>query len=544
MEIKRCVNCMEEITGSVCLHCGYQEDGAEQITYGLKRNSILRGRYLIGNVLGQGGFGITYLGFDIALEIKVAVKEYFPMGYASRDCTRSNQLTWNHSQYGQEQWKKGNENFLKEARRMAKIDVLPEIVRVRDTFMENQTSYIVMDYVEGETLKSWLLRNGTMKFPDCIRMLLPLMDSLGAVHACGLIHRDISPDNIMVLPNGKVRLLDMGAAKDLTMECNGTSQLVTKKGFSPVEQYLESGKIGTWTDVYALCATIYYCITGKMVPEAMERAVAGDTLAFDVPMQEPLSEEAVLTLRQGLAVKAQDRIQTIGELISRLSGTENAHEEKTVIPVEPADTLPVAEEKTVQGYNADLTENSAESPETMSFHWGDNAQTEPDLPKKPKPNKKGLAKIAAAAAVFLALIVLVSLVRGGQPDDYEYQVQGDGVAITSYKGKDTVVEIPSEIRHRPVTEIGDYAFDRYDSLTEVTIPDSVTKIGEGAFQGCSNLTEVTIPDSVTEIGKYAFAYCLNLEKISLPAYCKAADAAFKWCGKVRITYREYVDANT
>lgn len=317
MEIKRCVNCMEEITGSVCPYCGYQENQTEQALYGLKRNSILRGRYLVGNVLGQGGFGITYIGFDIALEIKVAIKEYFPMGYASRDYTHSNQITWNIMRDGQEQWKKGSEGFLKEARRMAKIDVYPEIVRVRDTFMENNTSYIVMDYVEGETLKAWLLKNGTMKFSDCVRMLAPLMQSLNRVHKRGLIHRDISPDNIMLLPDGEVRLLDLGAAKDLSIESNGTSQLVTKKGFSPSEQYMENGSIGTWTDVYALSATIYYSITGKMVPEALDRLM-GDTLRFDVPLKEALSEKAIETLKEGLAIKSEDRIQTVEELEERL----------------------------------------------------------------------------------------------------------------------------------------------------------------------------------------------------------------------------------
>lgn len=146
------------------------------------------------------------------------------------------------------------------------------------------------------------------------------MRSLDEVHKRGLIHRDISPDNIMVLPDGKVRLLDLGAAKEISIENNGNSQLVTKKGFSPAEQYMDSGKIGTWTDVYALCATIYYCITGKLVPDAMERLM-GDTLSFDVPMKKPLSGEMKRILQKGLAIKAEERIQTVEELARGLQNT-------------------------------------------------------------------------------------------------------------------------------------------------------------------------------------------------------------------------------
>ena len=326
MEIRRCVNCMEEITEEVCPYCGYHASGAEQASYGLKRNTILHGRYLVGNMLGQGGFGITYIGFDMMLNIKVAIKEYYPMGYVSRDCTQSNRIVWGTTKNGQTAPQRGCEEFLKEARRMAQIDVLPEIVRVRDTFMDNNTAYIVMDYVQGQTLKAFLLQNGVMGFAECVGMLLPLMRSLAEVHKRGMIHRDISPDNIMVETDGKLRLLDLGSAKELNLNDSGNSQLVTKKGFSPVEQCLEGGRVGTWTDVYALCATIYYCITGKLAPDSLERMASDkDLLSFDGQMKEPLGEKAKTVLRRGLAVKSENRIQTVEELID---GLEKAVREK------------------------------------------------------------------------------------------------------------------------------------------------------------------------------------------------------------------------
>lgn len=321
MEIRRCTNCMEEITNDICPYCGYRESSEEQVSYCLKRNSILHGRYLIGNVLGQGGFGITYIGFDMMLNIKVAVKEYYPMGFVSRDCSQTSRIVWSMTQGAQEY--SGCDEFLKEARRMAQIDVLPGIVRVRDTFMDNNTAYIVMDYVEGVTLKSYLAKNGTMGFKECVDMLAPLMESLSEVHRRGLIHRDISPDNIMIGKDGKFYLLDLGAAKELNLGSNSNSKRVAKEGFSPVEQYFENGSIGTWTDVYALCATIYYCISGKLVPVATERiSSAKDPLSFDVAMKEPLSTNMKNTLMQGLAIKSDDRIQTVDELKKRLTETQ------------------------------------------------------------------------------------------------------------------------------------------------------------------------------------------------------------------------------
>ena len=322
-----CINCMKMIDEETafCPHCGFGQKG-EASPFGLKPGTILRGRYLVGRVLGQGGFGLTYVGYDLTLEIKTAIKEYFPLGLATRNSTVSNQVQRNTAQLDRENWQAGCDSFLKEARRMAKIDSLPGIVRVRDTFPENQTAYIVMDFIEGETLKQKLSKTGPMKYSECVRLLRPLMESLGRVHKQGLIHRDISPDNIMVQPDGSVCLLDFGAAKDISFQQTVAPQQVAKKGFSPPEQYREKGSIGSWTDVYALCATIYYCITGKLVPEATDRLYE-DTLDFDVFLSEPLSEKAAGALKDGLKLRAEERIRTVEELLGRFDGTGTTRKE-------------------------------------------------------------------------------------------------------------------------------------------------------------------------------------------------------------------------
>ena len=318
-----CINCMKMIDEETafCPHCGYGQKG-ETSPFGLKPGTILRGRYLVGRVIGQGGFGLTYVGYDLTLEIKTAIKEYFPSGLATRNSMVSNQVQRNTTRLDRQNWQAGCESFLKEARRMAKIDSLPGIVRVRDIFPENQTSYIVMDFIEGETLKQRLSKTGPMKYSECVKLLCPLMESLDKVHKQGVIHRDISPDNIMVQPDGSVCLLDFGAAKDISFQ-NAASRQITKKGFSPPEQYREKGSIGPWTDVYALCATIYYCVTGKMVPDAMDR-IYGEDLNFNVPMREPLPEGAARVLAEGMKLRAEERIRTVEELLRRFDGAKKA----------------------------------------------------------------------------------------------------------------------------------------------------------------------------------------------------------------------------
>ncbi len=316
MKINRCMKCMQEIEGYPCPHCGFVPDQEPQPLFALPWNTILHGRYLVGKVLGQGGFGITYVGWDLLLDMKVAIKEYYPAGQATRQ-NASTSLVW-YTTGGRAPEGEGGNAFLKEARKMAKIGGIPEIVRVLDTFCENETAYIVMEFVEGETLKRLAEKNGPMPFDECAQLLLPLLEGLDKVHAQGLIHRDISPDNIMRQADGTLRLLDFGAAKDTSAQRDGTSQLVAKHGFSPVEQYTATGKVGPWTDVYAICATMYYMVTGEVLPDALER-LDGDALDFS-KAKTPLTGEQKAILTAGLAVRQENRTQSTGALAEQLKG--------------------------------------------------------------------------------------------------------------------------------------------------------------------------------------------------------------------------------
>ena len=312
MELNKCLGCMEDFRGYPCPKCGFNIGQVKKNAFSLPPQTILCGKYLVGKVLGQGGFGITYIGWDIALERKVAIKEYYPSGQVSRlPGTRG--LVWSESEQARLAQQDGMEMFLKEARKMAKVEDIPGVVKVRELFRENETAYIVMDFVEGETLKARLKRTGPMPWAQAKAIFRPAIQAMEKVHQAGLIHRDLSPDNIMLTPNGQVKILDLGAAKDLNVNSGASSMQVAKSGFSPFEQYTQRGGSGPWTDVYAMAATIYFTLTGKLPPAAMDR-IEEDTISWNLPGLDALPASALSALQKALAVTAKKRTQSMEEL--------------------------------------------------------------------------------------------------------------------------------------------------------------------------------------------------------------------------------------
>ena len=297
----------------------------EENLHCLRKGTRLIGRYTIEKVLGQGGFGITYLGIDELHEKKVAIKEFFPQGIVTRNIEYQDTVTVTF--VGEkDNYEKGKERFLKEARTMAKFSKDEGIVKALDFFEINNTAYIVMEYLEGITLKQYLRENQRIAPEDLIELLVPLIESLDEIHSQGMIHRDISPDNIMVLPDGRIKLMDFGAARDYTEFGEKSLSIVLKPGYAPPEQYQTHGIQGPWTDIYALCATMYKCITGENPPDAIER-VMDDHLkkisAFGIPVL-PQIEEAII---KGMSVAANDRYQNVGDFCEDLYG---GYEERSV----------------------------------------------------------------------------------------------------------------------------------------------------------------------------------------------------------------------
>lgn len=279
--------------------------------YSLQRNTGLIGRYVIQEVLGQGGFGITYLGIDKLYGNKVAIKEYYPQEIAMRKAQYEDVVTVTSIEE-KNNYDKGKKRFLDEAQVMARFNKNEGIVKILDFFEANNTAYIVMEYLEGITLKQYLGKYGVIQFRNLIEMMLPLLEALIEIHSQGLIHRDISPDNIMVQHNGKVKLMDFGAARDYTESGNKSLSVILKPGYAPPEQYQTHGVQGPWTDIYALCATIYKCLTGITPPDAIAR-VMDDKFKEPDQLDGKLSPDIKKILWKGMNIFPEERYQDIGE---------------------------------------------------------------------------------------------------------------------------------------------------------------------------------------------------------------------------------------
>ena len=402
-----------------CSECGRPYGSVETEPFALKPGTILDGKYLVGEMLGQGGFGITYIGFDLLLEQKVAIKEYYPMstGMVSRE--NSTTVVWSSAVMQKSGMEKGFDSFLKEARKMAKLGGIPGVVGVKSVFIQNETAYIVMDFIEGETLLKKLQREGPMDYGTCISLMTPIMQALAEVHKHGIIHRDISPDNIMVQSDGKLILLDLGAAKDLDIQGKDgnvqSSQMVAKHGFSPVEQYGQAGKIGPWTDVYAMAATIYYCCTGVLPPSATDRMIE-DTLTC----RPRLTKEQFDVLAFCMSVLPQKRPQNMDALFQIVT-----HPTEKTQPV------------------ADVPKTEPVRPETRNL--------QPPKPDPGRPLPKWLVPGIAAAVAVIALII--SIGSGGKKSPPASSVKAPAAQTVA---TEPVPTVPMEVH---TMAVADYAFD-------------------------------------------------------------------------------------
>jgi serine/threonine protein kinase len=293
---------------AVCAQCGYFDHPAENPQQ-LPPRTVLEGKYVVGRALGQGGFGITYLAWDLELSKKLAIKEYFPLQISTRS---QDHLTVSPiSSKNRDALDYGLNKFSEEARALEQFRQHSGVVNMVDFLYSNGTAYIVMLYVDGRDLKEYLNQHGgKIAYEPALKIMLLVMAALEDVHRAGIIHRDISPDNIYVEATGGIKILDFGATRYAMGEQSRSLSVVLKPGYAPEEQYRSRGKQGPWTDIYALGATFYRTITGRVPPEATDR-LAEDDLAppSAIGVAIPASSEAALM--KSLAVKAENRFQTV-----------------------------------------------------------------------------------------------------------------------------------------------------------------------------------------------------------------------------------------
>lgn len=311
-----CMGCMgDKGNNKICPICGWNEEQVPENPLYLLPRTIINEKYIVGKVLGHGGFGITYLGWDKVLNRKVAIKEYLPQQFSTRHPGEKD-VTIFTNDYGR-QYHDGLERFLDEAKILANFGDHQNIISVYDFFKLNNTAYIVMNYVEGITLKEYLDWNGgRISFDKALEIIAPVIKALEAVHEVNILHRDISPDNIYMCKSGQIKLLNFGASSQLVNDTKSLS-VILKPGFAPEEQYRSKGVQGPWTDIYAVAATFYSMISGEEPPEALER-LADDTIEWDNEIWGNVPESAVNCLKVALSVKAKDRYQNIKEFSQTL----------------------------------------------------------------------------------------------------------------------------------------------------------------------------------------------------------------------------------
>lgn len=298
----------------------------------LKPGVILKERYKIEEVIGAGGFGITYRAWDPLLQSYVAIKEYYPSGIATRSADSSKVCV----PVGQEQreYHRGRIRFLKEAQDVARFQSEPNIVSIYDYLEENDTAYMVMEYLHGCTLKQYIREHGGRLDTDHIlHICLSVLDALAVVHKAGMIHRDISPENIFICEDLTVKLIDFGAAKQVYLDGEQTMSVVLKPGYAPPEQYAKKDKQGPWTDIYALGATLYFAATGEKPEESFGR-VLEDTIKPVCEVNPEIPRAMSQVIMRAMSVKIEDRYQTLEAMREALLAGEgqNAQMEPYVIP--------------------------------------------------------------------------------------------------------------------------------------------------------------------------------------------------------------------
>lgn len=322
---RRCMGCMElyDKKWELCPHCGYPANATADSPLHMSPGSVLNGRYEVGRVLGNGGFGVTYIAWDPILRIKVAIKEYLPSEFSTRAEGQTRVTVFTGEK--ERQFNDGMSKFIDEAKRLAKFQNESGVVKIFDSFKANGTAYIVMEYLDGETLADRLKREKTIPADEAIQIMMPVIESLNHVHEAGILHRDISPDNIFLTKDGKTKLIDFGAARFATTTHSRSLTVIIKPGYSAEEQYRSRGDQGPHTDVYSVGAVLYKMITGVTPPDALERRASYEKKHKDIlqpitKFTQDITPNQEAAIYNAMNVRIEDRTENMitlaGELLS------------------------------------------------------------------------------------------------------------------------------------------------------------------------------------------------------------------------------------
>ena len=492
----------------VCPHCGYDINTPPTHSNHLKPGTMIAGRYLIGKALGSGGFGITYIAWDSLNSKAVAIKEFLPGVFAYRVPGQNSVAAYNKD--SEEKFRTGISKTIEESNTLARFNSVDGVVDVYNCVEANGTVYIVMEYLEGKTLKQELKTHGNYTFDAALSIMAPILNALYQIHESGIIHRDISPDNIFLCNDGTVRLIDFGAARMALNDDRKSLSVILKRGYAPKEQYFTNAKQGPWTDVYATAATFYRMLTGIVPQESLERETQ-DALIPPSELGVELPDYAEHAILRALNVDSALRTKNTDDFYRQL--TDPDYDFTVDSPATYSDFKPVQndEEQSAAGNT---------------------------LQKKKRSKKPFIAILIIAALLVLGIAGAVMYIfrdskvldngTCGENLTWELNAGGtlrvDGHGIMDDYGnysdtpwfgdrdKIKIVEIGDD-----VNSIGSRAFYGCKSLAKVAFGSAVKSVGSYAFYGCSTLENSILPDSVTSLGSYSFAHCNALEYLHVPA---------------------------
>ncbi len=406
----------------ICPFCGNDVVGPTNDNTCLPAGSVLKQRYVLGRVLGDGGFGITYIGYDKALKRKVAVKEFFPNECVTRQ-KGDTTVTPLSGERG-ERYQSGLKSFQEEAQRLANLGSIEGVVNVYDVFADNGTAYIVMEYLSGDTVSQMVEKSKVLGFGKTMNIIVPVLRSLIKIHKAGIIHRDVSPQNIIRTKEGKIVLIDFGAARQNSFSMSKSVSIILKQGYAPIEQYDNKLEQNTWTDVYAVAATMYYMLTG-VTPDFANSRLLTDTLAPVSELREGLPPQLDDILRNALAVRPEDRTQTAQELLDQIMTLKDFRREpvkkkpKNPEKVETERIPRKSQWKTYVGTNpvdVGAPEEREYQPTVITIDRTvkdpDPLETEPLVPEKTKSRISPLV----VTAIVLSILILGTLLTVGYID--------------------------------------------------------------------------------------------------------------------------------
>jgi len=335
--MRLCESCFAECKSDKCPKCGFESSLYVPQPDVIPCGSILLGKYIVGKVLGKGGFGITYLAYDIKQCKVIAIKEYYPIEFAVRENNGTKLMVTTSSAV--QIFSKGLKRFYEEARLIAHLNASPNVVHVYEFFYENNTAYFTMEYLSGMSVKDYVNSFGVINSSQALYIALCVSEALGCVHRleCDgeqdnyVLHRDVSPDNIMICDDGSIKLIDFGAARQVYPEGSQLLSVIIKPGFAPIEQYQKKGKQGPWTDIYSLGNSLFYALTLKVPQDPMERYEDDEDYKENIyGIHSGLWE----VIKKTVMIKYADRYADTDELLAALGGITDIVPEKIILKKE------------------------------------------------------------------------------------------------------------------------------------------------------------------------------------------------------------------